>query len=176
MPKKAKASAQAHHHEGVGDVPQGLKETSRQIWLAGLGAVSRTKAEGMKMFDTLVEQGQSLEARTRRAATETAAAARGAATQKAKEVQAMAGGTWDKLEQVFEDRVARALSKLGVYTQEDLARLAERVDKLSDAVNALIKSRTGKAVPAARAAAKPRKARKVPRVARKAAAPRARKA
>jgi len=74
------------------------------------------------------------------------------------------------------DRVARALSKLGVYTQEDLARLAERVDKLSDAVNALIKSRTGKAVPAARAAAKPRKARKVPRVARKAAAPRARKA
>ena len=40
---------------------------------------------------------------------------------------------------------------------------AERVDKLSDAVNALIKSRTGKAVPAARAAAKPRKARKAPR-------------
>jgi len=59
---------------------------------------------------------------------------------KAKEVQAMAGGTWDKLEQVFEDRVARALSKLGVYTQSDVERLAERVDALSDAVNELIKA------------------------------------
>ena len=36
----------------------------------------------------------------------------------------MAGGTWDKLEQVFEDRVARALSKLGVYTQNDVQKLA----------------------------------------------------
>jgi len=170
MAKKSKAAARMPSHEGIGEIPQGLKETSRQIWLAGLGAFSRTKAEGMKMFDTLVEQGQNLEARTRRAATETAAAAKGVATQKAKEVQAMAGGTWDKLEQVFEDRVARALAKLGVYTQEDVARLAERVDRLSDAVNALIKSRTGKAAPAPRAAAKPRKARKAPN------APRGRKA
>ena len=52
----------------------------------------------------------------------------------------MAGGTWDKLEQVFEDRVARALAKLGVYTQNDVQRLAERVDELSDSVNRLIKA------------------------------------
>ena len=52
----------------------------------------------------------------------------------------MAGGTWDKLEHVFEERVARALAKLGVYTQNDVARLAERVDALSEAVNELIKS------------------------------------
>ncbi len=50
------------------------------------------------------------------------------------------GGTWDKLEQVFEDRVARALSKLGVHTQNDVERLAERVDVLSEAVNELIKA------------------------------------
>jgi hypothetical protein len=62
----------------------------------------------------------------------------------------MAGGTWDKLEQVFEDRVARALSKLGVYTQNDVEKLAERVDALSEAVNELIKS-GGRAAPAARA-------------------------
>ena len=52
----------------------------------------------------------------------------------------MAGGTWDKLEQVFEDRVARALSKLGVHTQSDVERLAERVDALSEAVNELVKA------------------------------------
>ena len=62
------------------------------------------------------------------------------AAQKAKEMQAMAGGTWDKLEQVFEDRVARALSKLGVHTQADVERLSQRVEALSEAVNELIKA------------------------------------
>ena len=86
-----------------------------------------------------MQQGEPLESRTRRAASDTATAARGAAKAKAKEVQAMAGGTWDKLEQVFEDRVQRALSKLGVHTQTDVQRLAERVDALSEAVNELIR-------------------------------------
>jgi poly(hydroxyalkanoate) granule-associated protein len=139
MLKKAKAQAKAHLEDLEG-MPQGILESSRQIWLAGLGAFSRAQAEGMKMFETLVDQGRSLESRTRRAATETAAAAAGAAAQKAKEVHAMAGGTWDKLEQVFEDRVARALSKLGVYSQKDVERLAERVDALAEAVNTLLKA------------------------------------
>ncbi len=87
-----------------------------------------------------MKQGEQLQDRTKRVATETAAAARGAATAKAKEMQQMAGGTWDKLEQVFEDRVAQALSKLGVYTQNDVQRLAARVDELAEAVNKLVKS------------------------------------
>ena len=111
MLKKAKAQAQAHLEDLEG-MPQGILESSRQIWLAGLGAFSRAQAEGMKVFDTLVDQGRNLESRTRRAATETAAAAAGAAAQKAKEVHVMAGGTWDKLEQVFEARVERAEDKL----------------------------------------------------------------
>lgn len=139
MLKKAKAEGKAPFEDFEG-LSQGILESSRQIWLAGLGAFSRAQAEGMKVFETLVEQGRTLERRTRRAATETAAAAAGAAAQKAKEVHAMAGGTWDKLEQVFEERVARALSKLGVHTQSDVERLAERVDALAEAVNALLKS------------------------------------
>jgi poly(hydroxyalkanoate) granule-associated protein len=150
MLKKAKAQAKSQL-EDIEGLSQGVLESSRQIWLAGLGAFSRAQAEGMKMFETLVDQGRTLESRTRRAATETAAAAAGAAAQKAKEVHAMAGGTWDKLEQVFEDRVARALSKLGVHTQNDVAQLAERVDALSEAVNALLKAE-GRAPAAARAA------------------------
>jgi len=153
MLKKAKAQAKSHIEEPEG-IPQGILDSSRQIWRAGLGAFSRAQAEGMKMFETLVDQGRSLESRTRRAASETAAAAAGAAAQKAKEVHAMAGGTWDKLEQVFEDRVARALSKLGVYTQNDVSRLAERVDVLSEAVNALLKAEGRGPLPAAKAGAR----------------------
>ena len=118
----------------------GIRDSANQIWLAGLGAFSRAQAEGGKVFESLVKQGESLETKTKKAAAHTAAFARGAATAKVKEVQKGVNGTWDKLEKVFEDRVERALSKLGVYTQSDVEKLAARVDVLSEAVNELIKA------------------------------------
>jgi poly(hydroxyalkanoate) granule-associated protein len=161
MLKKAKADAGTGAIEQAKHLSQAVLDSSHQIWLAGLGAFARAQQEGMKMFDTLVRQGESLEQRTRQAAADTAAAATGAAKAKAKEVQQMAGGTWDKLEQVFEDRVERALSKLGVYTQNDVQRLADRVDKLSAKVDALLRSERSPKPAAARAAkAPPRKARR----------------
>lgn len=140
MLKKAKAESSAKHASEPRDMSQAVLDSSRQIWLAGLGAFARAQAEGTKVFETLVKQGETLETKTRKVAADTAALARGAATAKVKEVQKGMGGTWDKLEQVFEDRVERALSKLGVYTQNDVERLAERVDVLSEAVNELIKA------------------------------------
>ena len=112
-----------------------------QRWPSGLDALAKAQQEGVKVFETLLKQGQKLEQRTKQAAVETAVAARGAATAKAREMQQMAGGTWDKLEQVFEERVARALSRLGFYTQQDIQRLTERVDALSEAVNRLAEGR-----------------------------------
>lgn len=142
MLKKAKAEAGlgTKRTEHAKKLSQAVLDSSHRIWLAGLGAFAKTQQEGMKVFDGLVKQGEQLEAKTRRAAAETAEAARGAAKAKAKEMQAMAGGTWDKLEQVFEARVARALGRLGVYTSSDLDRLTERVDALSAQVNALLKA------------------------------------
>jgi poly(hydroxyalkanoate) granule-associated protein len=140
MLKKAKAGGAGEQAGKAKDISQAVLDSSRQIWLAGLGAFARAQAEGTKVFETLVKQGESLESKTRKAASDTAAMARGAATAKVKEVQKGVGGTWDKLEQVFEDRVERALSKLGVYTQNDVERLTERVDALAEAVNELVKS------------------------------------
>jgi len=162
MLKKAKAAMK----EGTGgeakDLAQSVLDSSHQIWLAGVGAFMRAQKEGMKVFESLVSQGEKLERRTRQAAVDTAAAARGAATAKAKEMQQMAGGTWDKLEQVFEDRVAKALGKLGVYTQNDVQKLAGRVDALSAAVNELLKSSGAKpvGVPKRKAPAQRRGAKK----------------
>ena len=174
MLKKAKAAMESGAIGASKDLAQSVLDSSHHIWLAGLGAFARAQAEGMKMFEALVQQGEQLEHKTRRAAVDTAAAARGAAKAKAKEMQEMAGGTWDKLEHVFEDRVERALSKLGVYTQNDVQRLAARVDALSDAVNRLLKA-TGS--PAAAAAKSARKAKPAPaKPAGKPAAKRTRKA
>ena len=164
MLKRAKADARRSEGATVGDLSQAVLDSSHQIWLAGLGAFVRAQQEGMRVFETLVKQGQRVEEKTRRAASETATAARGAAVAKAKEMQQMAGGTWDKLEQVFEDRVARALSKLGVYTQNDVQKLAVRVDALSAVVNELLKA-TGTPAKAARKTAASKRARKKPRAA-----------
>lgn len=140
MLKKAKAAMGAKTAGQAQGLSKSVLASSHQIWLAGLGAFSKAQEGGAKVFDTLVKQGEVLEARTRKAAAETADAARGAAMSKAKEMQAMAGGTWDKLEQVFEDRVSRALGKLGVHTSADVEHLSQRVNELSEAVNALLKA------------------------------------
>src|SRR5258708_2534289 len=147
MLKKMKAAAEDVPVGTSKDLSKSVLESSRQIWLAGLGAFSRAQQEGRKVFDTLVQRGEALESKTKRSAIDTAAAAGTVAKAKAKEMQAMAGGTWDKLEQVFENRVARALGRLGVYSSEDVKRLTERVDALSEAVNALLKQQGVKRAP-----------------------------
>ena len=150
MLKKAKAklaeetdAAADRGKDTAKEMAQGVLDSSHQIWLAGLGAFSQAKQEGAKLFETLVKQGEQMQERTKRVATEKAVAAHSVATAKAKEMQQMAGGTGDKLEQVFEDRVARTLSKLGVYTQNDVQQLAQRVDELAAAVNKLVKAPAG---------------------------------
>lgn len=137
---RAEASASVKRPEGGKGISQAVLDSSHQIWLAGLGAFAKAQEGGKQVFDMLVKQGEHLEAKTRTAASHTAEAARETAKAKAKEMQAMAGGTWDKLEKVFEDRVARALGHLGVYTSSDVERLTDRVNELSEAVNALLKA------------------------------------
>ncbi|HZI82295.1 MAG TPA: phasin family protein [Casimicrobiaceae bacterium] len=166
MLKKAKAELGS---EGAGEakgLAQAILDSSHQIWLAGLGAFAKAQGGGVKVFETLVKQGEGLEAKTRVAAAQTADAARGAAKAKAREMQSIAGDTWDKLEQVFENRVARALGRLGVYSAADVKRLTERVDALSEAVNALLKSQGGKSASPAgrkRAASQRTKVRRSPK-------------
>jgi poly(hydroxyalkanoate) granule-associated protein len=144
MLKKAKAELGAKSSGQAQGLSKSVLASSHQIWLAGLGAFSKAQEGGAKVFETLVKQGEVLEAKTRKVAGQTADAARGAAMSKAKEMQAIAGGTWDKLEQVFEDRVSKALGKLGVHTSADVERLSRRVNELSEAVNALLKAQGGR--------------------------------
>jgi poly(hydroxyalkanoate) granule-associated protein len=150
MLKKAKAELGAQPSDPTKGMAQAVLDSSHQIWLAGLGAFAKAQQGGAKVFEALVKQGEGLEAKTRSAATQTAEAARDAAKAKAKEMQAIAGGTWDKLEEVFEKRVARALGRLGVYSAADVQKLTERVDELSERVNALLKAQGGAAKPSRR--------------------------
>ncbi|MEF8754412.1 MAG: phasin family protein [Accumulibacter sp.] len=127
---------------GENQLASTVKESAQQIWLAGLGAFAKAQEEGGKVFEALVKEGESIQSRTRKMTDERIA-----------QVAGKAAGTWDRLEQVFEDRVARALGSLGVPSKQDIERLSRRVVELSAAVQALTE---GKAPPKAAArAAKP---------------------
>lgn len=125
-----------------------VMESAQQIWLAGLGAFSKTQVEGKKVFETLVKQGEALETRTRHVAEATIETAR---DQASKTLDA-ATGKFDKLEQVFEARVHKSLNRLGVLTSKDIEALSAQVAELADAVRALMA--TEKRTTAARPAAK----------------------
>ncbi len=125
-----------------------VMESAQQIWLAGLGAFSKTQVEGKKVFETLVKQGEALETRTRHVAEATIETARDQATK----TLDMATGKFDKLEQVFESRVHKSLNRLGVLTSKDIEALSAQVAELADAVRALMaqEKRTTIARPAAK--------------------------
>jgi poly(hydroxyalkanoate) granule-associated protein len=114
-----------------------IRESAQQIWLAGLGAFAKAQEEGVKVFDALVKEGKTLETRTRSFAQSGVGAVTNRVGKAAGEASAKATATWDKLEQVFEDRVARALGRLGVPTSREIEALAERVEQLTASVQRL---------------------------------------
>jgi poly(hydroxyalkanoate) granule-associated protein len=142
MVKKLKALAAGATKDT--ELAQTVRESAHQIWLAGLGAFAKAQEEGVKVFDALVKEGRTIEARTRKLAESKVAEMTGTVGKATKSATA----TWDKLEQVFEDRVARALQRLGVPTNKDIQSLAKRVEELTDSVNKLTGSTPAK--PAAR--------------------------
>jgi len=154
MAKKLKALAGS---SSEGDIAKTIRESAQSIWLAGLGAFSKAQAEGTKVFDTLVSQGRTLESRTRRLATSKV----NEMTSNVGKAATRATATWDKLEQVFEDRVARALQRLGVPTNKDIQALSKRVEQLTESVQKLSGARpAAKKAPAKGAAPRRRAARK----------------
>jgi len=111
-----------------------ITESAQQIWLAGMGAFNRAQAEGSKLFETLVRDGLSLEQTARKIAGHRATVVRDVVEGHVGQARERAADTWDKLEKVFEERVQRALVKLGVPGRDDLNALTERVERLTDAV------------------------------------------
>lgn len=156
MVKKLKKMAE-QQAASVGGLPAGLfdsqvaqtvKDSAQQIWLAGLGAYAKAQGEGGKVFEALVKEGVGLQRKTQAAAESKLSEVSGKMSSMAGEVTAKAGQHWDKLESIFEDRVAKSLNRLGVPSAKDVDALIARIDALSAAVAQL-----GGKVPAAKKAA-----------------------
>jgi len=104
------------------DMSQRMKDSAQHIWLAGLGAFAKAQEEGTKVFENLVKEGSHLQQTTQQAQAKM--------TEAAEKVGQMASGQMDKLETIFEERVAKALKSMGLPNAQDLADLKARVEQL----------------------------------------------
>ncbi|MFD2365879.1 phasin family protein [Pseudoduganella sp. GCM10020061] len=134
-----------------------VRASAAQIWQAGLGAFAKAQEEGGRVFSKLVKEGAELQRSPRKGER--------------------SSGSGDKLEQVFEERVARALATMGVPDHDEVAQLRLRVEELSAQVERLAAAvEQGGARPARRAAPAAAATGTVKKPARKAAAKPAAKA
>ena len=149
-----------------------VMDSAREIWLAGLGAFSLAQAEGEKLlaeggkllgdgfkqgndlFDKLVAEGAKIEKNTRDVADSKVVNLRGEVESRVDAVRQQASDNWDRLEGIFEERVARVLGRLGVPTADDVNKLSARVQKLSEQVAAMADKPAPKKAAAKKAPAK----------------------
>jgi poly(hydroxyalkanoate) granule-associated protein len=134
--KKAAAPANGFNPAALLDnqIAHNVRDSAQQIWAAGLGAFSKAQGEGGKVFETLVKEGMNLQKKTQSVAEQKLGAVATKMSGMANEVGSKAGQQWDKLESIFEERVARALKSLGVPSGKDIGSLISRIDALSAAV------------------------------------------
>ncbi len=149
---KAKAAPEAEK-KSVKHTAKAIMEQAEQIWLAGLGAFAKAQEQSGKLYETLVKEGTALERATRKLTGVKLDEMRGIVENTVSQVRERATDTIDRLEQVFENRVSKALGTLGIPGRDEIEQLAKRVDELSKAVRSLDAS-TRKA-PAKAAVAKP---------------------
>ena len=143
-----------------------VKDSAQQIWQAGIGAFSKAQAEGTKAIEALIKEGVNMQRKTQSAAEEKLSEASSKMSSMATDISSKASGQWDKLESIFEDRVAKALNKLGVPSAKDVNALIERINDLNKSVQKLsakgapAKAAPKKATPAKKAASKAKPAAK----------------
>ena len=109
MVKKLHKMADKQAASGLLDsqLAQSVKESAQQIWLAGMGAFAKAQEEGGKVFEALVKEGVGLQKKTQGLAEDRLSAVTGKVTAMADGMSSKAGAQWDKLESIFEERVAK---------------------------------------------------------------------
>ena len=117
--------------EQLQQLPHLAKESAEQIWLAGLGAFSKAQQEGGKVFNVLVQDGLALQKQAQAMAQEQFQAASSRFEDLTSKVSERAAEPLDKLESLFEQRVAKALQRLGIPSAQDLQALQTQIVLLS---------------------------------------------
>ncbi|MCB1569044.1 MAG: phasin family protein [Xanthomonadales bacterium] len=137
----AKSTAKKIDVEALSTGAHSIMDSAQQIWEAGVNALGRAQQEGTRMFETLVREGAGVEKKTRSLAASKVSSmresVRDSVETRVDQVKDRAADTWDRLEKLFEERVQRALTRLGVPGRDELEALIDRVDTLNTSLRAL---------------------------------------
>ena len=133
MDKKTEKKDEQSLAENSSQLSEKIKESARQIWLAGLGAYTKAEEDTGKIFEKLVKEGEEIESMTRgvvekqfKAVEDTVEGVK----DKVEGVKEKATDTFGKLENVFDQRVSKTLIKLGIPTSKRIKELEARIEKL----------------------------------------------
>jgi poly(hydroxyalkanoate) granule-associated protein len=122
-----------------------MLDTLHRIWLAGLGAAAKAQRGAPQLMEELVEEGARVHSETRGAAEQALRELLGntKATIDARVGQAKghANDALENLEKIFQTRVHRVLTQLGVPSAEEVESLSARVSALNDSVKQLNQGR-----------------------------------
>lgn len=100
----------------------GLVESSRKVWLAGLGVVSTVEEGGKNLFSELVEKGKGIEAKGRKQWSK---------------AKSEIGTTTDQIGDRLDRSVSDVLNRMGVPSASQVEELTSRVEKLMTQVDRL---------------------------------------
>ena len=137
------------------ELPGAVQDSAQQIWLAGLGAFAVAQQEGGKVFEALVKEGLGLQRKSQLETQQRMQQAAERMSLLAADLSTRAAGPWDKLENIFEQRVRKALLRLGTPSAADLALLDGRIAELTEQVRRLSPPPVDQPAKPPRAARKP---------------------
>lgn len=118
--------------------------TVRKTRVTPVTAIQKARASVRKTLQSIAQQGAALQAASTEranAAREAAENARDVAVARVEEARARTVAAVGSLEKVFEQRVSRAIAKLGVPTTKDVKALSRQVAQLQAKVDRMSRSR-----------------------------------
>jgi poly(hydroxyalkanoate) granule-associated protein len=133
----------------LASLPNEITNRTREIWLAGLGALSRLEEEGDKVFGELVERGEAYEAKRRHQFNDMTNSLIDQQTSVAKDVANRFDAATKTMEQAVSSTLSGTLGRIGVPTRSEVQSLSNKVSDLStklDALSALLETQEGAAV------------------------------
>jgi len=111
-----------------------VKTYARKIWLAGLGAYTKVGQEGSEYFQELVKAGEVIETKGKKKIARKLEAANSELIEAKTDVntfKARVEVQLDKVEKVFDARVASALNRIGIPSKHDVETLSAKLDELT---------------------------------------------
>ena len=145
MTDKKKEATEKPQAESPADqilaVGKAAVETAQEAIAKAQETVEKLQQEGSKILESLVKESGKVLDETQKRAGEKVEELKG----KVEEARSKAAETLDNLEQIFEERVSRALSRLGIPTRDDFQAIAKRLEELNQSVQVLLRSKAGAA-------------------------------